>query len=401
MKLHSLFFAAVFISLSVLAKAQGDEKAITLPSTPAFGILNFDPSAVMRPTSTEQLKTDLLSAFDKNGKLLMNLGLEFQPYWLKNRPGLTRKEYLNPTGFGGVIRSLAISGATVKDSTTGNNNFGLGLRFRVLHGRPTDSVAYYDSALGANDIPVGLLQPVRLNPGNFTKASIKALIDGAVTEGKLPAKQGEFVKEILDEIAAKYQGDDSATIKAYQKEVEEALVAAGDAAQARLAAIQDDRKGLTLDFAGAAGFEQRPLETRRRIGVWGNLNYYVSPDDLFTLTGRAYFSNGDTSQNNLDVGLAYTKKAQQFSLSLEGLIRYYDAEAPDFAVGGNAKKHDHSFTYRFALQASYQIAKHISLNLSVGKDFDRAFISGSSFVSIFGFNYTIFNRTDATSLKDE
>jgi hypothetical protein len=395
------FVALSATLLSCVINAQSNEKSITLPSTPAFSILNFDPSAVMRPTSTEQLKTDLLNSFDKDGKLLMNLGIEFQPYWLQNRPGLTRKEYLHPTGFGGIIRSLSISGATVKDSSTGNNNFGLGLRFRVLHGRPTDSVAYYDSALAANDIPLNVLQDVRLHPGNYTKASIKSLIDAAVTNKVIASKkQGEFVKKKIDELGASHP-DDETGIAALYDELETALDKAGQAAQERLAAIQEERKGLTLDFAGAVGFEKRPLETRRRIGVWGNLNYMVSPDDFFTLTGRAFFSNGDTSQQNLDVGLAFTKKAQTFNVSLEGLVRYYDAKAPDPDAGPGIKKSEHSFTYRFALQASYLLTKNISLNLTIGKDFDKAFVNASSFLSIFGFNYTIFNRQDSREMKAE
>ena len=79
---------------------------LSVPNTPAFSILNFEPSAVMRPSSIKKISNDILNSFDKDGKLIMNLGLEVSPYWLKSRPNLSRKEYLEPTQFQSFIQTL-------------------------------------------------------------------------------------------------------------------------------------------------------------------------------------------------------------------------------------------------------------------------------------------------------
>lgn len=50
-----------------------DISKLTIPTSPAFSILDFEPSAIMRPTSARGLAADVLNAFDKNGKLLLNL----------------------------------------------------------------------------------------------------------------------------------------------------------------------------------------------------------------------------------------------------------------------------------------------------------------------------------------
>ena len=65
------------------------------PNTPAFSILDYEPTSVMRPSSYKELSADILNSFDENGNLMMNLGLEVTPYWLKSNPELTRESYRN------------------------------------------------------------------------------------------------------------------------------------------------------------------------------------------------------------------------------------------------------------------------------------------------------------------
>jgi len=85
-----IFFASLIFSQLTVAQ---EVSKLTLPSTPAFSILNFEPSAVMRPTNAKSLSTDVLSSFDKDGKLKMDLGLETSPYWLGAHPNLKMNTY--------------------------------------------------------------------------------------------------------------------------------------------------------------------------------------------------------------------------------------------------------------------------------------------------------------------
>src|SRR5688500_12952053 len=104
-----LFLSCIFLtSMSVLAQDN-----ISVPSTPAFSILNYEPSSIMRPSNPKDLSADILNSLSRDGKLLMNLGMEVAPYWLKSRSQLTREAYDSATGKQLFFQSLSLSAATV------------------------------------------------------------------------------------------------------------------------------------------------------------------------------------------------------------------------------------------------------------------------------------------------
>ena len=87
------------------------------------------------------------------------------------------------------------------------------------------------------------------------------------------------------------------------------------------------------------------------------------------------------------------KKGTSYNVSIEGMFRWYRAEIPDFNVGGQPiNRLDKDFTYRLAMQGTYAISKDISINVSIGKDFDSPFISRSGVFSIFGISYNLFSK---------
>ena len=99
---------------------------------------------------------------------------------------------------------------------------------------------------------------------------------------------------------------------------------------------------------------------------------------------------------NFDAGISFLKKADKFNVSFEGMMRWYRADIPDVNASNQPIiRVEKKFTYRLAAQGSYMIAKDISINLSIGKDFDSPFISRSGFFSILGLNYSIFSKEPA------
>lgn len=101
----------------------------------------------------------------------------------------------------------------------------------------------------------------------------------------------------------------------------------------------------------------------------------------------------DTSFNNFDFGVGFLKQTSTYNISAEGMFRWYRAEFPDINIGGaRITRVEKDFTYRLAVQGSYIISRDLSLNLSLGKDFNSPFIESSGFFSILGINYSIFNK---------
>ena len=382
----------VFICMFQNTHAQDGGK-LNVPVSPAFSILGFEPSAVMRPTSAKSLATDVLTSFDKNGKLLMNLGLEVAPYWLKSNPRLTRKTYLNPNLGQAFMQSLSISAGTAKDSASGANKLGAGFRFKLSNGKPVAALETAELELSKKDEILLIINNVRSNveEGDTKKSVIDEIAAKLKDELKLDEAVINSIKIRANELAAKFGKAPDDVNKFLQ-----ALITDRDDADVELkkkiSELVYDRRGFIVEFAGATGYSS-DVKKFERFGFWGNASYFISANDFFTLTARYMHKSNDTSINNVDVGLGFLKKGASYNISIEGMLRWYRAELPAFNTNNQPiTRLEKSFTYRLAVQGSYILTKDISVNISIGKDFDSPFISSKGVFSILGLNYSLFSK---------
>lgn len=383
----------VFICMFQSIHAQ-DASKLNVPVSPAFSILGFEPSAVMRPTSAKSLATDVLSSFDKNGKLLMNLGLEVAPYWLKSHPNLTRDKYLNPTLGQAFMQSLSISAGTAKDSATGTNKLGAGFRFRLSNGKPVAALAVAEKELSAKNDIITIMGVVRgaIDENDTKKSVMDDIAEKLKTKLNLDEAVIKSIKTRANDLAADFGQTEEDLDKFLEALMKDRDSVVNYELKKKVSELVYDRRGFILEFAGATGYssDEKKFE---RFGFWGNASYFVSPDDFFTLTARYMHRSNDTSLNNVDVGLGFLKKGATYNISIEGMLRWYRAEIP--ALNANNQlitRLEKNFTYRLAVQGSYIISRDISVNLSIGKDFDAPFISGKGVFSILGLNYSIFSK---------
>lgn len=391
------YFIIALLALSGLgsrARAQDELPKLTIPSSPAFSILGFEPASVMRPTSNKDLAADVLNSFDKNGNLLMNLGLEVTPYWWKSRP-LPREEYLNPDVSQAFLQSFSLSAATVKDSASGDNKLGGGLRFKLINGKPVPELRAQEEKLlkqsniiGAIGATIGLVKSGRVT----SRKEAMNLIDTTLSRG---GTDRNIINELwaqASQIIADYQ-DDAPDIQQFLEKLNELREASLGELKQKVAVLNKQRRGFILEFAGAASFITSRGNTTDRVGVWANASNYVSETDLFTFTARYMFQNGDTAQSNFDAGLSYQKTTDKFNVSIEAMVRWYRAESRYLgSLDENLKRIDRDVTYRIAAQGSYMVSPDLSINLSIGKNFDNPYFSANSFFSILGFNFSIFNK---------
>ena len=373
-----------------------NEQSITLPASPAFSILNFEPAAVMRPASAKELATDILNAFDKDGKLLLNLGLETAPYWLKSRPYLTKDQYLNPTPGQAFLQSFMLSAATVKDSVSGNNKLGVGFRFKLFNGQPLPEY----QALQAN-----FTRAVNINSAiTATKAFIGTTInskEAALDFILLTLREWGYSETIIQSIQSAAlerigQSDETTeNIHAFVEDLNNLVDAGNQQLKKQLVVLSRKRIGFILEIAGASGFRMDgSKKALDRSGVWVTASNFISASDAFNGSVRYLFSNQDSALSSLDAGVSYVKELSRFSLSVEGMFRWYRAEIKGLNSNNQPfVREEKDLTYRLATQAAYRISQDLSINISLGKDFDSPFLSGTGFFSILGFNYTIFNKS--------
>ncbi len=387
------FLFGCFLPYVCLAQESGAEQQITIPSTPAFSILSFEPAAVMKPVSNKDLATDVLSAFDQQGKLLVNLGLEFSPYWLVSRPTLSQKEYLNPNPGQAFLQSLSISAATVKDSANGDNKLGAGFRFKILNGQPVDSLAIVQTRMQQYGLLQNFISAANVFVGSQIKTRQEA-VDWVLKQCKAKQIDSSFsnsFQEAADTIIQNFQ-DQKQDIRNFLDELKKKLEADNQALKKDLSRLLYQRKGFVLEFAGASGFNTTQRNAWEKIGLWTTASYFVSRSDLFSATVRFMNRNSDTAHANFDMGFAYLKEGDRYNFSLEGLLRWYWSQVPVIQGSERFFKKENGFSYRIAAQASYRLMKDISVNLSLGKDFEDVSISSSGFFSILGFNYSLFTR---------
>lgn len=366
---------------------------LTLPNTPAFSILDFEPSAVMKPTSNKDLGADLLNSFDKNGKLLMNLGMEVSPYWLKSNPTLSREAYLNPTIGQCFKQSFNVSAATVRDSAKGENKLGLGFRFKLVNGKPVDSLAIKANEFKNDQTMTAAFNAVKPFIGS-TITTRQQAIDFIVQTLKSMNFDSKKVNDFItySQKKASSYTDSPDGIKNFVEGMINELLNSDASLIQEIALLSKKRVGFILEFAGASSFiTNASVEPVEKVGFWINASNYMSPTSAWTATGRYLYTSKDSTISSADLGLSYVKELSNINISIEGMARWYHVYIPDVNLYNQPiKRVEEGFTYRLAVQGSYKIASNISVNLSFGKNFDSPLTVNYSFFSIFGINYSLY-----------
>lgn len=384
----------LLFGLTATANAQD----LRIPNTPAFSILDYEPAAVMRPTSAKKLSSDILNSFDADGKLITNIGIEVTPYWLKNRPLLSRKNYLNPTVWQTIKQTFTLSAATVKDTITDQNHLGAGLRFEIIKGNLNDKVAAMEKEILLLESIKALVMAANTNPGaSGNTANINttiAVLDGmlkAMNNPAIPAQRIAEVKERADDLAL----DNYQTVDDFCKKLAETYDAEMRSATVSLRETINKRTGFSLEAAAASKFVTTGSSALEKAGFWLNANYYMSDKDGWTITARLMANTRDTTSVHTDVGLSYIRMEKDFNISVEGMCRWFRTEIPDLNQDNlPITRLEKDFTYRLAAQVSYTVISDVSVNLSIGKEFEDPRLNATGLFSIMGISYAIFNRRE-------
>ena len=255
MKKIQLVTVSFFLYTCSLAQ---DLQSLRAPSTPAFSILNFEPSSILKPSSLKDFGGDVVNSFDENGKLKMNLGLELSPYWLSSRPSLSFERYTKPSVGQTILQTLNFSAATVRDSVNNKNKLGAGVRFQILNGKPDPAYLQLQKNLSS-----------RLALQSIAIIGRQNVISGEITSLK-SAKA--FFTSFIDDAGSEFDSDDklklldifNSLIKNYTdanlKEFFEALNVQLNSENSPLVnkvmELAKKRHGFFLEVAAATGFSE-------------------------------------------------------------------------------------------------------------------------------------------------
>lgn len=398
MKIKLLFFILIgnFISYS---------QNLSLPNTPAFSILGYEPSSIMRPNNYKQLSSDVLNSFDENGDLKMNLGMEVSPYWLQSRSELTREQYLNVKGLDLVKQTFVLSAASVRDSISNKDNLGFGFRTQIQRGKLTKPFYKKNNLLEDFEYltkHIASIKSIHINDMKDTEDVISKISDLSKTKKIEPNGISRYISTVaLDEVIERankmkssYTNDNASIIKFCEDLITE-IMNSQDKLAEEIIELENKRIGLSIEIAGAGKFTTNSSSSKsfEKIGFWVNLNNFFTEEDAWTITGRVFGNTNDTLSINTDVGIGYIKVKKDYSISVEGMFRWYRMEIPTFDFNNlPITSVERDFTYRLASQISYKITNDISINFNIGKDFNSPKLTGSTFFSMFGINYSLFEK---------
>ncbi len=395
-----LIVLTLLFSLSLLELKAQETNENSVPSSPAFTILNFEPTSVLRPTSPAELRTSILNSFDDEGKFQPNLGIEFSPYWLKSRDSLTEQAYFDPTTIQTIKQTFQFSAATVQDTALNNNKLGLGFRFQLVQGQPSKKSLLLRNQLQNQHNTITIINGARAQVG-ITVNSRQQAIDFITTN--LMGSNSELiinkVKEIAESIRNNYD-DSSADIKSFIEKIQ-TLYGDTDIANKKFEADRT-KTGLIIEIGGATALQSGKNDANpdlQQIGFWASASERMNNSNQWVFTARYLSSRRDSAESSFDAGLSYIKDVENFSLSFEAVARWYKIDFKDFNLAGDEiTRTEDDFTYRIAANLNYSLNEYIFINASFGKGFNSGLTGQANFFSIIGLNYNLF-RSNSVKLE--
>lgn len=377
-----------------------NSQSFKTPSTPAFSILEYEPSAILRPSSYKEFSADILNSFDHEGKLLMNLGMEVSPYWLKSNPNLTREQFINPSTWQSISQTFTLSAATVKDSLTKSNNLGIGFRTQIIQGKVSKKYEEKYNELQQYETLIGVIESVRIAlVSSGTLKNYEDVLQAIKRIGNEADLDESIINKSLEQAKLlKSKTNNTQDLEKFCFDISNAIDKSINQLTIEVIELQKKRTGFSLEVASAAKFNTKSdsKNSFEKVGLWVNANNYVSENDSFTLTVRIMSNANDSLKVNTDLGLGYLKEGKKYNFSLEALMRWYRVELPALNnLDEPITIIEKDFSYRLATQLTFLLSEKISFNMNFGKDFNDLKISGSSFFSIFGLQYYIFDKMNS------
>jgi hypothetical protein len=422
-----LLLAVLIFITNQLCAQQIELDELSTPSTPAFSILDLSPTSISRPTLGKTFLMSLANGLNNNN-IVSDVAIETTPYWWVSRPGLTYEKYYgldtdsaSDNIFDQISSTLSLSFATSDASpeidSIDSRYLAGGLRFQVLKGQPSQSFKNaYHNLLQNDQLLIRasiaeLKQKVDLNMITTLQAlktdievSVQSIISTNSDYQNLTAqdvadykqKAITYIRNMIDKMdATEY---DKTTISAY---LEKERASVSENINTILMDMQGmSRVGWLLEFAGAASLYAPTNKIDYTMGHnwagWGTLTYRFEPtngnermtDLNFMLRIGGNFQNA--SSYNTDFGLSWVSSGDNYSLSLEGLLRSYRSYMDITAIDGQTYEvSDTDNTWRFALAYQYKLSDNINITVTAGKDFENSTISADGMFSLLNLNLTL------------
>jgi hypothetical protein len=361
MKLKLLLIAVIFCPTQIFAQTNLKITDLELPNAPAFTILDYSPTNISTPTTTQAFTLSLISAVSDADGFPTNYALEFTPYWVFKNKSRNFTDYLGDEEkdyYSKPYKNMSFSLSSVKKDSIQNISAGIRTNlFTVNRKARRDAI----NDLINNKLPY-----------------ITEIIDNTTSPLKDPYPSGSeksknWQKTQLDIL--ENNPEYISTSKLIYDKVDE---------------INAMKPIFTIDIASAYSqfYDNNDFKSGNfgRFGAWatfnenikikGENNYlcfyqyarYLIDETDYDITTLSYLK-----ENSLDIGLKIEFQFNDFSAGYEYIKR--TSESDNYRSVGNLK---------------YKISDSITINGGFGKNFEKT----DNLVSFLGISLGIANNNN-------
>ncbi len=287
--------------------------ALRTPLTPAFTVLDIEPSAVERPATPSDAGVALVNNF-RDGTVPKNFAFESSPYWLVSRPHLTWRQDSRRTVAQSLARTSSVSVATAETGTEDAPVSSLAFGFRTLIFSGQLSA---DTVKAFQDLEARLADQGTLFLGFMRAHGLTALETElrACVFSEPPPSESVKQKCASDYEAKKQQITEAVLQSEAFKRAVAPLIGAGNIVAKREGFFLEVAGAFAWNFPGAAWDSQ---EFRKR-AVWITPSY--ASGGWAALGVFRYEDSADADEDALDWGGRLLYSTTNYSVSLEYVER--------------------------------------------------------------------------------
>lgn len=361
MKTKLFLIAIIFYATQLFAQKSLKITDLELPNAPAFTILDYSPTNISTPTTTQAFTASLISAVSDSNGFPSNYALEFTPYWVFKDKSRNFNDYLSGEDkdhYSKPYKNMSFSVSTIKKDSIQNISAGIRTNLFTVNRK-------------AKGIAIAELKQKQL-------AKLISIIDNTISPINDPNPSG------------------SEASKDWQKTQLDILennpeyISASKAVYDKVDKINAMKPIFTVDVASAYShfYDKNEFKSGKfgRFGAWATLNEnfeFKSENTYLSIYQYVRYlvdeTNYDTTtlsylrENSLDLGLKIEFQFNDFSAGYEYIKR--TSESDNYRSVGNIK---------------YKLSESITINGGFGKNFEKT----DNLVSFLGISLGIANNNN-------
>lgn len=357
-----LKITAFLFSLAVYAQDETIKLTdLELPNAPAFTILDYSPTIISNPKTTQELTLSLINSVNSSNGMPTDYALEFTPFWTFSGENTSLKSYLEsevkPIRFE-PYKNLSISLASVKKDSIQNLSFGLRTNVLTISNEKINEIVK-----GKN------------NSINQDLVAINYIIDNEFDFNKNKYESGSNEAKEWDKIRLNLIAKNT-TYKDLTKKIYDKLE--------EIKRLRTKPK-FSIDIASAYNhfFDDKEYKSGKfgRFGAWATVNYnapFKNEKNYLCLYGYARYLVSEMEYDTITVSYVKDK-----SLDFGGKLEF---QFSDLTIGYEyVKRTSEKENYRSVGNIKYKINDNIILNGGFGKNFEKT----DNLISFFGVSWGI------------